>query len=145
MKHAIVAGVFLIANVAGPVLGAPCTASPGYSQLSGSQIQSLLVGNTACYPVIAPYTNQEYLSGGYITDYKKGLSDPIDPSKKIGTYVIDNGQGGEIVYTYTGNPNSTFTYTVWGPVTGNEYDFCVGSTPLAGGPVRIASGGPVAC
>ena len=144
MKHAIVAGVFLIANVAGPVLGAPCTASPGYSQLSGSQIQSLLVGNTACYPVIAPYTNQEYLSGGNITDYKKGPSDPIDPSKVIGTYTIDNTNN-TITYTYTGSPNSVFTYTVWGPVVSGEYDFCSSGIPLVNGPVRIVTGGPGPC
>ena len=143
MKRAIVAGVFFFANVAGPALAA-CTTNGSYVQQNAGQIASLLVGNTACYPVASPYTNQEYLSGGNITDYKKGPSDPIDPSKVIGTYVIDSGQGGEIVYTYTGSPNLSFTYTVWGPVATGEYDFCVGSTPLAGGPVRIAAG-PVAC
>jgi hypothetical protein len=121
---------------------AACSAATGYSQLMGTDIATLLVGSIACYPTASPYTNQEFLSGGSITDYKKGPSDPIDPSKVIGTYVIQNGRNGSITYHYSGGPS--YTYTVWGavPVTSGNYDFCVGSTPIT---VRVALGSSGPC
>lgn len=141
----------------------PCTINtsiPSYGELSDLQMEALLGNSMACYPQAAPYENQEYHTGstssptGNIIDYKKGPNDPVDPSKLIGTYNITTttGRGAHaiIVYTYTGSSPTSFTYTVWGPepASTNLYDFCVGLTPLAGGPVRIipqVGGSPVAC
>ena len=161
MKRALFAGVFFLGNVAGPAV-ASCSfsnANPTYALLTQSGIETLLGQSMACYPTAAPYENQEYHTGttgsstGNIIDYKKGPTDPVDPSKQIGSYSIAAVGGrpyyGTITYTYTGSPPSTFTYTVWGPTApgGNLYDFCIGATPLAGGPVRIAPAGasPVPC
>jgi hypothetical protein len=121
---------------------AACSAATGYSRLAGKDITALLVGSIACYPTGQPYTNQEVLSNGNITDYKKGPGDPIDPSKMIGTYAIQSGTNGSITYNYSGG--SSYTYTVWGavPVTSGNYDFCVGSTPIT---VRVALGSSGPC
>lgn len=151
MKRVLIAGVFLVANVAGPVLGA-CTAVGSYHRLGTIAIANLLGNAMACYPAAAPFTNQEYhtgsasVSSGSIVDYKKGPTDHNDPSATVGTYTI-NTLNATVTYTYTGNPSVSYTYTVWGPIGTNEYDFCVGLTPLSGGPVRIVptAGAPIPC
>lgn len=129
----------LLATLSSGHAFAACVAATGYSQLSDGQITSLLVGSIACYPAVAPYTNQEYLSGGIITDYKLGASDLIDPSKAIGGYGI---AGGTITYSYTGGP--AYSYTVWGTSTSGSgsYDFCTGGTPIS---IRVASGSSGPC
>jgi hypothetical protein len=102
--------------------------NPAYIQQSPAAV---LVGSTACYPSAGPnWTNQEYLSGGNVIDYKKGPGDPVDPTSQVGTYVI-NGDD-TITYQYGGSDN--YTYSVWGPTAsgGNIYDFCTGTTPLPG-------------
>jgi hypothetical protein len=116
---------------------ASCAPATDYAVLTATQIGTLLVGSTACYPAGPPYENQEFLAGGNITDYKKGPSDPIDPSKVIGTYSLGGGPTGNITYSYTGGPS--YLYSVWGPTTpgGTNYDLCVGTIPIT---VRIAAG-----
>ena len=163
MKRTLVAGVVILVNLAAPTVGlafTPCSLdvnTPSYGELSVTQIEALLGQSMACYPKSQPYTNQEYHTGsnistsGNIIDYKKGPTDPVDPSKQIGSYTITttSGRGAHaiITYTYTGSSPSSFTYSVWGPNPAGPslYDFCNGLTPLAGGPVRIASGGPAPC
>jgi hypothetical protein len=163
MKRSLVAGFVVLANLAAPGVGlafTPCTlvGNPvSYIELSSTDIEALLGGSMACYPASGPYTNQEFHTGasnastGNIIDYKKGPTDPIDPSKTIGSYnittTIGRGSHAIITYTYTGSSPSSFTYTVWGPDPAGPtlYDFCNGLTPLAGGPVRIATGGPAPC
>lgn len=166
MKPRLLACALMAATMATPSVGmafTPCALNsgiPSYGELSVTQIEALLGTSMACYPQASPFENQEYHTGstgsstGNIIDYKKGPTDPIDPSETIGGYSISttSGRGAHaiITYTYTGNPSSNFTYTVWGPEpsTTNLYDFCVGTTPLAGGPVRIipqVGGTPVPC
>jgi hypothetical protein len=132
--------IALLAAVSSGSAYAACSATGGFSQLSAAQITTLLSGTTACYPVSPPYENQEFLSGGNLMDYKKGSSDPVDPTKQIGGYVIDAGDAnhtGEITYNYTGGAN--YTYTVWGTSASGpgNYDFCVGASPIT---IRVASG-----
>jgi hypothetical protein len=121
---------------------AQCATSGSYKQLNQSDIESLVGLGTACYPAGGPpWTNQEYHTSsgasGTIIDYKKGPSDPRDPSKAVGTYTVNADS--TITYNYT--VGGTYTYSVWGKTNGKgaTYDFCVGSTPLPGG-VRIISG-----
>jgi len=140
MKATAYALSVLLAVAPGAAWALNCTASPGYSQLSQSNISTLLSGNTACYPSSGAPNNQEAHSGGTsgtITDFKKGPSDPNDPSSQVGTYAIDGS--GNITYNYSGGP--TFVYSVWGatPPAPGVYDFCTGTTPLPG-QVRVAGG-----
>lgn len=131
----------LLALGSGSALAA-CSNSSGYMRLNGPDLSTLLTGNTACYPAGGPpWTNQELHSGGNIIDYKKGPSDPVDPSKTIGTYAVTGTDMGVVTYSYTGG--GSFSYEVFGGASlplGN-YDFCSGGSPLANGPVKIKSGG----
>ena len=157
MKRALVASVFFLVNVAGPAVAACAFVSgdPSYVEMTQGAIEGLLGGSEACYPTAGPpWTNQEFHTGGItsptgnIIDYKLGPSSPTDPTTQIGSYSISTisgrGSHGQIVYTYTGNPPSTFTYTVWGPNPAGYYDFCNGLTPVT---VKVlpSTGGPVQC
>jgi hypothetical protein len=149
-------GAVLSAVGPGIAVADNCVASSGdgYAKLSANALQRLMNQSMACYPAAGPpWTNQEYQpsngSGGTITDYKKGPSDPKDPSKAIGTYsVIGTGSGGQITYSYTAG--GTFVYTVWGTQSSGSgtYDFCNASlAPLPGRVKIIAQVGasPIAC
>jgi hypothetical protein len=128
---------------------AVCVASGSYVQLAAVNIKNLLApasgSSIACVGTSGNYTNQEVLQNsltGNITDYKKGPSDPIDPSKVIGTYTITSGPPGQIAYSYAGGPIEV--YEVYGtvPVTSGSYDFCTGGSLTATVNVFIGSAGP---
>jgi hypothetical protein len=133
-----------------PAMALNCAGSPGYAQLTQAEVEALVGTSMACYPASAPYHDQEYHTGsassaaGNIIDYKKGPTDPRDPSTQVGSYSVSSG--GALQYTYTGG--ATYTYGVWGSQTSGSgtYDFCNGVTPLTGR-VRIvvAVGSPTAC
>lgn len=59
------------------------------------------------------------IPGGSLVDYKKGPSDPVDPSKTVGSWSIDTATN-QIVHSYTGG--STFKWTVH--KAGDRYSFC---------------------
>ena len=66
-------------------------------------------------------------------DIKKGLGDPVDPEKQVGTWTVTRNAASERFVTYTYNafgPAVSFTYKVHqtGPSTG-IYDFCDVNTP----------------
>lgn len=134
--------IALLAMAAPGSAYASCTATGGFTQLTGTQITNLLVGSLACYPAVGPYQNQEALAGGNITDYKQGPSDTVDPTKIIGTYSVVTSPVDSITYSYSGGPS--YTYTVWGTAVAGSgsYDFCVGTTPIT---VRVASGSAGPC
>jgi hypothetical protein len=101
--------------------------------LTAAQLHTLLDGNTACYPAGGGpnWTNQEAHSGGTITDYKKGPSDPIDKSTQVGSYSIGGTDVGSVTYSY--QSGGSYTYTVVGPdpaSTGlpHTYEFCSGGS-----------------
>ena len=54
------------------------------------------------------------MSGGIVTDYKKGPTDPVDPTAQVGTYSI-NTVGGTITFNY--GAGGTFTYGVVDPTS----------------------------
>ena len=82
--------------------------------LNANQIKNLLVGKYACgssgtekWDEILAGTNS-----GSVTDYKKGPSDPRDPSAVVGSYTINN-QTNTITYNYTSG--GSYTYTIEDP------------------------------
>jgi hypothetical protein len=146
MKRALAIGTMLVfsagqAMAVPPGTGSNCVAGGSYQAASPAQLSSLLGGNTACYPTSAPFTNQELHSGGTITDYKKGPSDPKDPSTQVGTYTITGTSDATITYNYTGG--GSFAYKVFGSSpfnAGSNYDFCPnGIAPQI--VVRVKAGG----
>lgn len=104
---------------AAPFWGA--TAAHAQTTLTGAQIQTLLVGKYACGSSGGDSWNETLAGGpsGTVTDYKKGPTDPVDPSVQVGTYAINSGSspntitydyGGGTVYTYRIDDPSGSTY-----------------------------------
>jgi hypothetical protein len=113
----------LLAVLPSLALAANCSNSTGYNRLNAGQLQTLLNGNTACYPANGPYHNQEYHNGVRIEDYKLGPGHPKDPKSDIGSYLINTVMGvAQVTYNYTAG--GSFSYSVYGPLTGTNYDFC---------------------
>ena len=56
---------------------------------------------------------------GTLTDFKKGASDPVDPTEAVGTWSIANDR---IAYNY--GSGGTFTYTVREVTAGASYEMC---------------------
>ena len=151
MKTTATALSLLVAINSGPVMAQTVCGTDtvsGHSSYvpltSPTDVTNLLVGNTACYWAGgATWENQEYLSGGTITDFKLG-SNPKDPTGPVGNYSI--ASNGVITYSYTvGNP---FSYVIWGASTSGlgNYDFCNDVTGVfLPNPVTIISGGPTSC
>ena len=147
--------IALAAALASPVYAQvqPCVSNgTTYLKLSGAQIQTVLVGSTACNPATGTvYINQEFLTGGSsgtIGDYKKGPSDPIDPTQSnIGSYSISTGPSSSITYNYSGESDN---YAVFGPTSGTLgtsgaiYDFCPnGNAPPTS--IRVNAGTSSGC
>lgn len=94
--------------------------------MNNPTIQSVLGGKYAC--VGTPLQNDELHTGtttdtsGQVLDYKKGPSDPVDPSDTpahpTGTYSIS---GEVITYTYG---SLTFSYNINQAPSGSVYTFC---------------------
>lgn len=71
--------------------------------------QTLLVNKTVC-AARPPDTWQEFhQSGGTLIDFKKGPSDPVDPTKAVGTWSA-SATAGTVTYNYTGD--GSYTYVV---------------------------------
>jgi len=68
-------------------------------------------------------------SDGALIDYKKGSTDPIDPTKQVGTWsVTGNGPGTKVNYVY--GPNERYSYTFHSNGSGG-YSLCDGSTAIS--------------
>lgn len=111
MKRLMIASVVLLAWVSGEAMASctsPIVADPG----------SLLSGKTVC-AILGSEEWQEYHNGGgSIVDYKRGSSDPVDPSKTVGTW---NATGGSVTYNY--GSGGTYSYEVHDN-GGGSYTFC---------------------
>ena len=127
MKPNIIVGV-LLACGAGQVMAACATPA-----LSASQISALLEnpppGKYACASRVAGGNDKwnELHQAGIITDYKKGPGDPIDPTKVMGTYTINNNGGNNLdTITYNYGTGGSYTYSIksTGASTGNAFHFC---------------------
>jgi hypothetical protein len=114
---------------------ADCMGNATYTKLSIAQVQTLLTGTTACYPVSPPYQNQEFISGTTLSDYKKGSGDAVDPTSVIGSVAFNADN--TVSYNYG---TAAYTYSVWGASTSGpgNYDFCASTS--AGITVKIVPG-----
>ena len=113
MKPNVLTSVLLLAFGSGhAVAQLPCPTG-----LTGAQLVSTLSGMYACARR-APANPANDLwnelhqgttaAGGPIMDYKRGPADPVDPSKVVGSYLINLGAN-TVTYTY-GDPGGPYTY-----------------------------------
>jgi hypothetical protein len=135
MKRLIIAGVAVCALNAHEVF-ASCTGP----FLTSTNLHTVLDGNTAWVGAHTPNaTTCEYHSGGTVIDWKKGASDPVDPTKAVGTYTIAGSPTGATVsYTYN-NGGGTYKYLVTSTGS-NTYNFCISSAPFTTYSVTVLSG-----
>ena len=121
----LVAGLLSVAGVA----NAQTRCGP---QMTATQLQALLPNNTACIGTTPNATWSEWHNGtaaGSVVDWKKGPSDPVDPTRIVGTYQITGNTAGSVTYVY-GSGHYAFTVTQGaGPV----YTFC----PSDGGRILV--------
>lgn len=123
MKQIIVWGVFVLAGLAGQAM-ADCS-GPSLNQV---QLQNTLSGMTVCATRGDEQWQEQHQgsSGGALVDYKKGPSDPVDPSKEVGSWNI-SGTGTNAVVTYNYGSGGTYSYAVHDNEDGT-YSFCGDST-----------------
>ncbi|WP_158931899.1 hypothetical protein [Acidisphaera sp. S103] len=141
----LAAGASLMMFGASHAFGQTC---PGATALTSSQISSLLTGGGGRWACVGNSPNatwNEQHKSGFVLDYKKGPSDPIDPSDTIahptGSYSvvstnpINSQAPGTITYTYG---SASYTYTLYANMSGTipfsstgTYSFCgSGSAPM---------------
>lgn len=153
MKSVIVVGILSLALGTTEALALSCptvpTSGSAGTYLTGAQIRGLIGNRYACVGTFPNATWNELHGGtfsGPVTDFKKGPSDAVDPSKQVGTFAVTatsfpgNVPGpGYITYTYANgggtydyyinnSNNLTLTATTAAPGT---YSFCVRSAGTA--------------
>ena len=136
-KHALAAVALLPILGSGSAFALSCVKSTNYIRLDVTQVKTLLIGQTVCYPQSGPYENQESLDkAGNVTDFKKGPSDKVDPTKVVGAYTVTTD--GYITYNYIGG--GSYTYQIFGNTSTlgpGTWDFCNGAAPIT---VRVVAG-----
>jgi len=124
-------------NALGYLAGIVCIVASGHayavSACSGpyqnaTQIKALVGQSTVCVGSTPNATWSEYHDGntsaasGNVIDWKKGRTDPVDPTTQVGTYAVTaSGSVGFITYTYG---SLSYLYVVT-PVAGTTYNFCL--------------------
>ncbi|WP_124703238.1 hypothetical protein [Sulfuriferula multivorans] len=135
MKRLIATSMVLLAGIAGEAMAA-CT-TPAI-QVTGAALTTLISSNTVCATQGADKWQEQHRSGGELWDFKKGPSDPVDPTKKVGTWTI---VADTVTYAYTGGPS--FTYSVYDD-GGGTYSFCTapgGSVVVSGATFKTGATG----
>lgn len=120
MKQLMVIGVVL-SSWASPAVMADCSTTP----LDNGALLALIPGKTVCAKLGTEQWQEQHITGGVLVDYKKGPSDPVDPSVPVGTWGIASDI---VTYTYG---STSYGYTVHAE-GGAFYTFCgvTGGAPV---------------
>jgi hypothetical protein len=117
MKQLMVLGVVLFSWVS-PAVMADCSTD----RLNTSDLINLIEGNTVCAMLGTDQWQEQHRgvsSGGELWDYKKGPSDPVDPTARVGSWSTSEFR---VTYTYGSN---VYTYEVYGSGNlGDPHSFC---------------------
>lgn len=90
---------------------------------NGTTLSALLTNNTVCVGSAGNWQAQEYhQSGGNLIDFKKGASDPVDPTASVGSWSLSGtGTAARVNYNYGVAP--IYNNAVWDHGNGT-YSFC---------------------
>lgn len=134
MRVAIAASLLLMFGT-GQVMAQNCSSG---TPLTQAQISNLLANRYACVGTSPNAQWNELHSGGLVLDYKKGPTDPVDPSdtpshptgsytvtglgssQTTGTVHYNYGAGGTFAYNIIANLGAGFPPFV----SGGQYSFC---------------------
>jgi len=117
MKRAALTCLVLLIGTAGSAMAA----CPGPDQLYMNAAD--LAGLKVCGRRGSDQWQEEHRGGpssGELWDFKKGPSDPIDPSEKVGTWAVDPAKPKVITYTYDGG--GVYSFRVFRK--GKKFAFC---------------------
>lgn len=133
----IVAGLLPALAAMSAAAQTPCPCGAG-TRVAGADLVALLGNRTVC-AAAGGEEWQEYhrgtnAAGGQLIDYKKGPTDPVDPTETVGRWSV---QGEEVVYNYLGS--GAYAHAVC--QSGNTLSFC-GQRTVTGATLR---NGQVAC
>jgi len=106
MKIIIIAASLVVCTSA---TGLACSNPGNVALASATNVSTFMAGKIACYPTVAPFQNQEFLSGSDVFDYKKGAGDGRDPTSKVGTFAQSGASGRIATYTY---PSRAYAYYI---------------------------------
>ena len=136
----------LILGMTGSAFAQTCNCPAGTgNRLNQTQIGNLLPGNTVCVGNSPTWQAQEqHLVGGVLKDFKRGPTDPTDPTATVGSWLV-SGNGNDAVVTYNYG-SASYSYGVCspgGPLTnGKAIGFCpAGSGTATSGTLRLGAVG----
>jgi len=98
-----------------------------------NQISDHLSGNTVCGTGVGANAGDQWQewhqSGGALTEYAKGASDPVDPTHDVGSWSTSGmGNNSVVTYSYDGGGNYSFSVHV---DDGGTTFFCNGGAEVA--------------
>jgi len=129
----VIAGALAVVLSAGSASAQTCTGTP----MTSAAITSLIAGRYACANISPTQHWNELHQAGKVLDYKKGPTDPIDPSDTAthptGTFAVTGSGGPQTTGTVTYNygAGGTYGYNIYANGTGTNpfsatgtYSFC---------------------
>lgn len=133
MKRLMVTSLVLLAGISGEVMAVNCADN----QVKNSAITTAVYGKTVCATNGGDKWQEFHAPNFDLIDWKKGGTDPIDPTKKVGTWSTDtNGNNSAVNYHYG---SRTYSYKVY--LNNGQYTFCgVGGAPTLDVSLRDGQG-----
>lgn len=129
MKHLMAASIVLLAGVSGEAIAIDCTNGTQLKNTGAAPnvVANALSGKTVCATLGSQKWQEYHQPGGSLIDYKKGPSDPVDPTKTVGTWSTSgNGNNSRVTYNY--GTGGSYSYEVH--LSGGTYTLCgVGGAP----------------
>lgn len=123
IKRIMLANIFLLTGITNEAM-AGC--GSGLGQVVA--LNTLLNDHMVCYSNGSDWVWQEHHNpNAELWDYKKGASDTIDPSAKVGTWSIDSTNPLDPMVIYDYGSGSAYTFRVYDNL-GGTYDFCGAGT-----------------
>lgn len=122
MKHLIIPSIILLAGISGGAMAVDCSSSTQLKNTGGNNVVANAVsGKTVCATIGGDKWQEYHQAGGALIDYKKGPSNPVDPSKTVGSWSTSgNGSGSLVTYNY--GTGGSYSYEVH--LSGAQYTLC---------------------
>lgn len=140
IQQFLLAGIVTLGSV-GSAMACSCN---GTDQLKNGALSTALSNNTVCVPSAGGgWEFQEQHIGvgnGSLVDYKRGPSDPVDPTETLGTWAV-TGTGANTVVTYNYGSGGVYVFNVC--QSGSSIGFCPSgtATPTVNGTLKTGTGG----
>lgn len=105
---------------------AACSAPSAARVNTVAALTTLLSGNTVCVPETTQAVmtaQEEHRPGGQLWDYKRGPGHPVDPTERVGSWVINGSNARSVFVTYDYGGGQITNFSVWDNRDGT-HSFC---------------------